>query len=170
MRSEKKSLTQEYLRRIDASPFFILTDYRGMKVGHFNELRKRLSAAGAEMHVIKNSVFLVAARESGLADLKGVLAGQMAAVTGQKDISVAAKVLKTFLAEFERPKLQFAYLGNQRLDKAALMTLADLPPMGVLRGRLAGVLQAPATQLVRLLQTPASHMARVLQARADKKE
>lgn len=168
MRPEKQSLTQEYRVRLDASPFFIVVNYRGLKVGPLTELRKRLNRAGAELHVVKNSVFRRAAMEAGVGDLGGVLDGQLAVVTGQRDISAAAKVIKTFAAEFERPKLRFGYLGQQRLEEAALLMLADLPSLEVLRGRVLGALNAPATQLVALLNTPASQMARVLKARADK--
>jgi large subunit ribosomal protein L10 len=167
MRPEKQSLTQEYLVRLNASPFFIVVNYRGLKVAPLTELRKRLNRAGAELHVVKNSVFRRAAMEAGVGDLGSVLDGQLAVVTGQRDISAAAKVIKTFAAEFERPKLRFGYLGQQRLEEAALLTLADLPSLEVLRGRVLGALNAPATQLVALLNTPASQMARVLKARAD---
>ena len=168
MRAEKKSLTQEYLVRLNASPFFLMVEYRGLSVAQFKELRTRLRKAGAEVHVVKNSVFRIAAKEASLADLTGVLAGQLAVVTGQRDVSAAAKVLRTFEAEFDKPKAQFGYLGNQRLDRDTIMTLAQLPSMEVLRGRFLGVLQAPASQLVRLLQTPASQLARVLQAQVEK--
>jgi large subunit ribosomal protein L10 len=96
------------------------------------------------------------------------LAGQLAVVTGQRDISAAAKALKTFQSEFDKPKLKFGYLNNQRLETPDLMMLADLPPIEVLRGKLLGLLQVPASQLVRLLNTPATQLARVLQARVDK--
>src|SRR3981081_2824441 len=99
MRPEKKNLTKEYLTRLNASPFFIVVNYRGLKVGHLTELRKRLNKAGAEVHIIKNSIFRIAAKEAGVGDLNGALAGQIAVVTGQRDISVAAKVVKTFGAE-----------------------------------------------------------------------
>lgn len=168
MRTEKTSLTQEYLTRLNASPFFVVVDYRGLNVGHFQELRRRLRQAGAEVHVVKNSIFRIAAQQAGVADLGGVLAGQLAVVTGQRDISVTAKVLKTFRAEFEKPKVQFGYLGNQRLEKTDLQALADLPPLDILRGKLLGLLQAPASQLVRLLNTPATQLTRVLQARVEK--
>lgn len=168
MRPEKKSLTNEYLARLNASPFFIVVDYKGLKVGQLTELRKRLNKAGAEVHVVKNSIFRLAAKEAGVADLNGALSGQLAVVTGQKDISTAAKVVKTFGAEFEKLKVQFGFLNNQRLEQAAVLTLADLPSVEVLRGQLLGVLIAPATKFVRLLNTPASQLARVLQARQEK--
>lgn len=167
MRAEKQILTQEYLARLNASPYFIVVNYTGLKVGHLTELRHRLGRAGAELHIIKNTLFRLAAREAGLADLDGTLAGQLAVVTGQKDISLAAKTIKTFGAEFDKPKLHFGYLHQQRLDRADLLALADLPSLEALRGKLLGLLQTPATQLVALLNTPATQLARVLQARVD---
>ncbi len=168
MRPEKQNLTKEYLARLNASPFFIVVNYKGLKVGHLTELRKRLTKAGAEIHIVKNSVFHLAAKEAGIPDFNGALAGQLAVVTGQRDISTAAKVVKTFGSEFDRLKVHFGYLNNQRLEQPAIMTLADLPSMEVLRGQLLGVLSAPASKLVRLLNTPASQMARILKARQDK--
>ena len=168
MRPEKQILTKEYQARLNASPFFIVVDYKGLKVSHLTELRKRLNKAGAEIHVVKNSIFRVAAKEAGVGDLKEALAGQLAVVTGQRDVSVAAKIVKTFGAEFDKLKIHFGYLNNQRLEQAELMLLADLPSMEVLRGKLLGVFNAPATKLAVLLNTPASQMARVLKAKAEK--
>ena len=168
MRAEKKNMTQEYLARLNASPFFILVNYKGLKVAHFSELRKRLTKAGAEVHVIKNSVFRLAAKEAGIGEFNGALAGQLAVVTGQRDISTAAKVVKTFGAEFDKLKVHFGYLNNQRLKQEEILTLADLPSLEVLRSKLLGLFNAPATKFVTLLNTPASQLARVLAARKDK--
>ena len=167
MRAEKQNISAEYLARLNASPYFIVVDYTGLKVGPITELRKRLGKAGAEMHVVKNSIFRIAAKEAGVADLGGSLAGQMAVVTGQRDVSSAAKVVKTFSSEFEKPKIKFGFLNNQRLETQDILTLADLPSIEVLRAKLLGLLNTPATSLVRLLNTPATQLARVLQAKAD---
>ena len=168
MRPEKQFISNEYIARLNSSPFFIVVDYTGLTVTHFNELRTRLRKGGAEAHVVKNSIFRIAAQEAGFADLSGALAGQLAVVTGQKDISAAAKTLKNFAAEFEKPKLKFAHLGNQRLEKADILALADLPSLEVLRGKLLGVLQAPAQKLVAMINTPGSQLARVIKAKSEK--
>src|SRR5437867_7458564 len=126
MRAEKQNISADYINRLNRSPFFIVVDYQGLKVGPITELRKRLNKAGSEVHVVKNSIFRIAAKEAGVADLAGALAGQLAVVTGQRDISAAAKALKTFHSEFEKPRLKFGYLNNQRLETAELMVLADL--------------------------------------------
>ena len=170
MRAEKKFLTSEYVARLNASPFFIVVGYQGMKVAHLSELRKRLTQVEAEIHVVKNTVFRVAAKEAGVADLDGSLAGQLAVVTGQKDISAAAKALKNFGAEFDQLKIKFGYLDNERLEEASLKTLADLPSMEVLRGMLLGVINAPATKLATVINTPAKQLAQVIKAKSEKAE
>jgi large subunit ribosomal protein L10 len=163
-------LTSEYVARLNASPFFIVVGYQGLKVSHLSELRKRLTQAGAEVHVVKNTVFAVAAKEAGIADIGGSLAGQVAVVTGKKDISAAAKVVKNFAAEFDKLKLKFGYLGNQRLDDASILALADLPSLDVLRAKLLGLFNAPATKLVTLINTPGTQLAQVIQAKSEKAE
>lgn len=171
MRAEKQAISSDYITRLNSSPFFIVVDYTGLRVGPMTELRKRLRSAGAEIHVVKNTIFRLAAKEAGVADIAGAnLAGQLAVVTGQRDVSAAAKVIKTFASEFEKPKLRFGFLNNQRLEPAAITVLADLPPLEVLRGKFLGLLNTPATRLAALLNTPASQLARVLQAKAEKGE
>ena len=46
MRPEKQLITKEYARRLNATPFFLVVDYKGLTVGQFTELRKRLSKTG----------------------------------------------------------------------------------------------------------------------------
>jgi large subunit ribosomal protein L10 len=168
MRAEKQRIGQEYIARLNTSPYFMVVDYRGLTVGHFAELRKRLNKAGSQIHVVKNSIFRIAVKEAGLADVGTSLVGQMAVVTGQRDVSVAAKVIKTFQSEFDRPKLKFGFLNNQRLETQDLMALADLPSLDVLRSKILGLLNAPATKLAAMINTPGSQLARVIKAKADK--
>jgi len=168
MRAEKKFISNEYVARLNASPFFIVVDYVGLTVGQFTELRKRLNGAGAEVHVVKNSIFRVAAKEAGVAELNGSLAGQLAVVTGKKDVSAAAKVVKTYQAEFEKPKIKFGYLNSKRLEVDDIKALADLPSIDVLRAKLLGLLKAPQSKLVAVINTPGSQLARIVKAYAEK--
>lgn len=168
MRAEKQNISAEYITRLNASPFFIVVDYQGLKVGPITELRKRLFKVGAEMHVVKNSIFRIAAKEAGVADLTGTLAGQLAVVTGRQDVSAAAKVLKTFSSEFEKPKLKFGYLNSQRMESQDIITLADLPSIEVLRAKLLGLINTPATSLARIINTPATQLAQVIKAKSEK--
>ncbi len=167
MRVEKQILTKEYIGRLNGSPFFIVVGYQGLKVEQLTTLRKSLNKTSAEVHVVKNSIFRIAAKEAGVADLNGALAGQIAVVTGQKDVSAAAKALKTFAADNDKLKIKFGYLNNNRMEPADIMTLADLPSIEVLRSKILGVINAPAQKLVTLINTPASQLARVIQAKSE---
>lgn len=173
MRPEKQALAQEYLARLNASPFVITVNYQGLNVAQFTELRRRLAERGSEAHVVKNTLFRLAVKEAGLPEFVGpTMTGQVACITGEKDISSSAKVVKDFRKEFkiEKPELLTGCLGDEVFDSDALDRLADLPPMDILRATLLGTLTAPAGNLVRLLNTPASQLARVLQARVDKEQ
>lgn len=168
MRAEKANIGQEYLSRLNSSPFFIVVDYTGLKVAPMTELRRRLHKASAEVHVVKNSIFRVAAKEAGIADLTGQISGQIAIVTGAKDVTSAAKVLKTFTAEFTKPKVKFGFLNNQRLEAADFSSLADLPSLEALRAKILGTINAPAQKLAAIINTPGSQLARVIKAKSEK--
>lgn len=170
MRAGKTNIGKEYLARLNSSPFFIVVDYTGLKVAPMTELRRRLHKASAEVHVVKNSIFRVAAKEAGIADLSGQLAGQLAIVTGQKDVTSAAKVLKTFGSEFDKPKVKFGFLNNQRLESADFSALADLPSLEELRAKILGIINAPAQKLAAIINTPGSQLARVIKAKSEKAE
>jgi large subunit ribosomal protein L10 len=102
------------------------------------------------------------------ADLAGDLKGQVAVVTGESEISAAAKIVKNFESEFEKPSIKFGYMGATRLEAAEVKVIADLPPLETLRGKILGVLQAPAQKLAVLLNTPASQLAQVIKAKSEK--
>jgi len=167
MREEKKQISADYLERLQSSPYFIVVDYNGLKVDQFAELRSRLSGAGAEVHVVKNSIFKIAAAESGIEDLGTPLRGQVAVVTGEQEISGAAKVLKNFAGEFEKPEVHFGFMGSERLDADGVRRIADLPPLDVLRAKLVGLIQTPARQIATILQTPARQLAQVIKAKSE---
>ena len=53
MRPEKAFIVEDLLSRLQASPFLIITDYHGLKVDQFSDLRTRLAGAGAKYTVVK---------------------------------------------------------------------------------------------------------------------
>lgn len=167
MRPEKITIVADINAKLKGSAFLLIADYGGMKVKHFEELRKRLGDAGAKCSVVKNTFLKIAAKELGMPELNGNLSGQTAMITGESDIAAAAKVLKAFVAEFEKPLVKVGILDNAVLDAAQIKALADLPPKDVLRATLLGVLQAPASKLVRTLNEPGASLARLLKARAE---
>lgn len=166
MHPDKASIIANLNQRLNASPFLFITDYTGLKVDQFGELRNRLHGVGAKCQVVKNTMLRIAAKEAGLPDL-GELKGQTAIITGEKDVAAAAKILKNFTAEFKKPTVKAGVVDKLVVSTEQIAAIADLPAREVLLATLLGVLNAPASKLVRLLNEPASQLARVLQAKAD---
>jgi large subunit ribosomal protein L10 len=167
MRPEKTTIVAELQGKLNAAPFIFVADYTGLKVKQFSELRDRLFNVGARCHVVKNTFLRIAAKDAGLPEL-GELHGQTAIIVGDKDVAAAAKVVKTFASEFQKPALKVGVIDRAVVSAAQLQMIADLPSREVLLAQFLGLLNQPATMLVRILNEPASALARVLKAKADK--
>ena len=156
MKAEKSLVIEDLLKRVNASPFLFVVDYTGLTVEKFAELRKRLRACNAEIHVYKNNLVKKASEKAGYpGEIGPHLTGQSAYVTGAKDVYAAAKILKNFTAEFAKPVMKVGVLDGNLLDAASIKILADLPSREVLLSQLLGMLQAPASALARVLQAKA---------------
>ncbi|MDE1170595.1 MAG: 50S ribosomal protein L10 [Verrucomicrobium sp.] len=168
MRTEKQFIVDELKTKVDATPYLIVTDYTGLKVSQFSDLRGRLRQAGAECRVVKNTFLTRVLKDAGVTGLEGALKGQTAIVFGDGDVAGAAKLIKNFSAEFKLPAIKAGILDRNVLDAKQILALADLPSREVLLAQLLALLQTPATQLARVLNTPAQQLAQVLKAHADK--
>ena len=167
MRPEKATIVDDLSARLNQSPFLIVTEYTGMNVLQFSELRSRLAGAGAQCRVVKNTFLRRAAAGIGYPDLAETLSGQTAIVTGESDVCAAAKVLKVFGAEFQKLAIKAGVLDKAIISKEQIQALADLPPKAVLQSQLLGVLKSPLQKLVVLLNEPGASLARLLKARLD---
>ena len=168
MRPEKTSIVADLKEKLSQSPFVLVADYQRMNVNHFADLRNRLAASGAEVHVVKNSFLRRAISESGLPDVADQLKGQTAVVTGNKDAAPIAKVLKSFGTEFKLAAVKIGIVDKSVLSTEQIDQLAELPPREVLLAQLLGLLLSPATKLARLLNEPGAALARLLSAKAQK--
>jgi large subunit ribosomal protein L10 len=170
MRPEKANIVADLSEELKESSFVLVADYQHMKVDDFSELRKRLTGAGAEIHVVKNSFLKRAMADSGFPAGDGKLTGQTAVVTGKKDVASVAKAFKTFVTEFKKAMLKLGFIDRAAVSTVELEALADLPPGDILRAQLLGLLLSPATKLVRILTEPGSSLARLLSAKASQGE
>jgi len=167
MRPEKQTIVDDIAARLNASPFLIVTEFTGMNVSQFSDLRNRLAGVGAQCKVVKNTFLRRAAAGVGFPDLGESLTGQTAIVVGENDISAAAKVIKIFSTEFKKPDVKAGVLDQAFLSKEQVQALADLPAKEVLQAQLLGVLKSPLQKLVSVLNEPGASLARLLKAKLD---
>lgn len=169
MRPEKSAIAEEIKTKLASSPFVILTDFTGLTVTGFTELRGRLAKKNARALVVKNSLVRLTLKNLELPELDSVaLSGPTAIVYGDKDVAGAANVLKTFSKEFKKPRVKGGILDKAVLSAADIDAIAELPTKEVLQAQLLGLLNAPATKFVRLMNTPAQMFVQVIKAKSEK--
>jgi large subunit ribosomal protein L10 len=169
MRPEKESIIGEVRKNMDDSVFVIVADYQGLTVAKTDMLRQRLLKADARIQVVKNRIIGHVAAEKGLGAMRDHLSGPTAMVYGKGDVSQAAKILKEFVKEHERPVVKVGALEGVVLTAADVEQLASLPSRETLLGMVVGTIAAPMSQLVGVFQQKVSSLLYVLQAAADKK-
>jgi large subunit ribosomal protein L10 len=77
-------------------------------------------------------------------------------------------VLYDFNKTQEKLQLKVGVLDGKLLKQADIKALASLPSLNLLRGKIIGLLQAPASRMVGVLAAPGGQIARVMKAKADK--
>jgi large subunit ribosomal protein L10 len=117
--------------------------------------------------VTKNRLVRRALEGTPFAALAPLFTGPTA-IAFSRDPVAAAKAAVEYANRNTKLTIVGGGLSGQTLDPAAVRALATLPSLDELRGRIIGLLNAPATKLAVLLQTPAGQVARVLAAYAEK--
>ena len=84
------------------------------------------------------------------------------------DPALTAKALTEATKGKDFVKVKGGFMSGQALNAAQVKSLAEMPPLPVMRAQLLGVLQAPAGKLVRTIAEPARGLAAVIKAFADK--
>lgn len=169
-REQKKVAVSELNDKFSRATSVFVADYRGLGVLEVRELQSQLRSAtegDAEYHVVKNSVLRLACEGSDVSVLKEHFVGPSAVAISYGDPASLAKVLVNFSKDKDVFEIKGGMLDGRSLDDREVAKLATLPTLLELRGKLAGLLQAPAGKLARLLKEPGGQLARVVAARKD---
>jgi large subunit ribosomal protein L10 len=145
----------------------VVAHYSGLSVAEMNDLRTRMRDAGASFKVAKNRLAKRALEGTPVAGISDLFSGPTG--IGYSDDPVSApKVLVAFAKENENLVILGGAAVGSILDLEGVKTLAALPSLDELRGKIVGLIQAPATKIAGVLQAPAGQLARVLSAYANK--
>lgn len=165
MRPEKKYLVEEVSTHLNKSDYVYLANYDRITVEETAELRASLAEHDAEFHVVKNTIFGIAAGEKELPDVSDHLSGPTAIIVGGSNPSGVAKVLSKFFKDKEKVDVKVGIFNDKTLTKEQVEVLAKLPGLEALRSQLLGLLSQPGTGLVRVLNAVPQSVVNVLQAK-----
>ena len=167
-KERKNELIQEYIKWAGQSQAMYLTEYRGLSMKQIDDLRSRVRAVGGEFHIVKNTLSKVAFEEAGLEAPDRLLVGSTAVLFAFNSAPDTAKVLTEVARGSEFVKIKGGYLEKRLISAKDIVSLAELPPLPVMRAQLLGTILAPASKLVRTLAEPARQVAAVIKAYAEK--
>jgi large subunit ribosomal protein L10 len=169
-RAEKTDNVQSLEQDLGRATVTVLAEYRGLTVTQMNRLRRAVREADGRFRVAKNTLAKRAASAGRHEKMTPLLRGPVALLMGFKDPVTVAKLAVKFAEELPKLEIKGAVLDGALLPAAEVKGLATLPSREVLLAQLLGLLQAPATQLVRTLNEPAASLARLVKALGDRAE
>ena len=143
------------------SEIVVVTHYSGLTVADMTDLRGRMREAGASFKVTKNRLTRLALQGTKFEDLSDLMSGPTA-LAYSTDPVAAAKIAVNYSKDNEKLVILGGVFNGQSLDVDGVNTLAKLPSLDELRGKLVGMIQTPATRIAGVLQAPAGQVARVI--------
>ena len=166
-RTEKREFVASLGQVFAETSMVVVTRNNGMTVAEVSELRRRMRASGSTFKVAKNRLAVLALDGTRFDGIASLLKGPTALAWNLDPVAVA-KVAVDYAKTNERFVVIGGALGTQMLNADGIKALADLPSLDVLRARLVGMIQTPATRIAGILQAPAGQLARVFGAYANK--
>jgi len=164
-RSKKEALVAELHQDFEDNNLIVLTHQAGLTVAEVTDLRGKMREAGCKFKVTKNRLAKIALKETKFEALEDAFTGPTA-IAVSKDPVAAAKIAVEYANENDKLTIVGGALDADMLDADAIKALAKLPSLDSLRGKIVGLLQAPATKIAGVLQAPAGQLARVVGAYA----
>lgn len=166
-RTQKAEVVKDLNGLFAGAGSVVVAHYTGMTVAQMSELRSRMRAAGATFKVAKNRL-VVRALQGTVAESIAHLFKGPTGIAISNDPIAASKVAVAYAKENEKLVILGGVVGTTALDVAGVKALAELPSLDELRGKIVGLLQAPATKIAGVLQAPAGQLARVISAYSTK--
>jgi len=165
-RSGKQELVSSLHNTFLAAGLVVVTQQHGLTVKEVTDLRRRMRDAGAGFKVTKNRLARLALAGTEYEPLGSLFKGPTA-IAFSHDPVAAAKVAVAFAKANDKLTIIGGAMPGTVFDPAGIAALATLPSLDELRGKIVGLLLAPATKIAGVLQAPAGQLARVVQAYAD---
>jgi len=165
-RAQKQRVVENLAQDLTGTACVVVTHQSGLSVADVTALRRQVRDAGASFRVTKNRLAKRALTGTPFETLSPLFTGPTA-IAFSTDPVAAAKVIVGYANRNDKLRIVGGGLAGRQIDADEVRELASLPSLDELRGKLIGLLQAPAARLARVLQAPAGQVARVLAAHAE---
>ena len=165
-RSEKKDFVSKLKDELSNSTSVIVAEYSGLTVSESESLRKEMRDNGAKFKVTKNRLTKLAIADTQFRDISDLFKGPTA-VAYSTDPVAPAKVAVSFEKKFDKFRVIGGGYNGEKIDKERINFLAKLPSLDELRGKLIGLISAPAQKIASITIEPGAQIARLLSTKSS---
>ena len=160
-RNEKTDLVNNLHDTFDNAASVVIVHCIGLTVEESTNLRTKMRNQNCNFKVTKNRIARIALKDTKYQHMDSMFKGPTA-IGSSNDPVMAAKILVDYAKENEKLVIIGGGLEDKALTKIDVEALAKLPSLNDLRGKLVGLLQAPASKILRLSVEPASQVLRTI--------
>jgi large subunit ribosomal protein L10 len=168
-RAEKRELVTDLNQAFKGAGSVVVAHYAGITVAQMNDLRVKMRTAGGTVKVAKNRLARIALQGTESEGIIDLFKGQTL-IAYSEDPVAAPKVASDFAKGNDKLIILGGAMGPTTLNADGVKALATLPSLDELRGKLVGLIAAPATRIAQIVNAPAASVARVIGAYARKDE
>ena len=165
-RSEKKDFVQKLKDEISSSTSVIVAHYSGLSVNESEQLRSEMRNNGAKFKVTKNRLTKIALEQTQFKDIADLFTGPTA-IAYSDDPIAPAKVAVSFEKKLEKFKIIGGGYNGEKIDLDKINFLASLPSMDELRGKIVGLISAPAQKIASIVKEPSGQLVRLISAKSE---
>ena len=169
-REDKAAAISELTEQIGKASNAFLIDFKGITVPQVTELRKQVRQTNSGYVVVKNTLALIALKDSPIINMKEQFTGPTAIAFNATDAVVLAKALTKFAKDVPAVSFKGALLNGQVVPASEIQNIANLPSREELVAKLLYLLLSPIRGLVTVLQANIRNLAVVLDQVAKQKE
>lgn len=168
-KAEKRELVSTMNEVFKEANVVVVAHYAGLTVAELTALRGKARQVGVSVKVAKNRLVKLALQGTDSDHIADLFTGPTL-VAYSDDPVAAPKVATDFAKTNDKLVILGGAMGKTNLDPNGVKALASLPSLDELRGKLIGLIQAPATKIATVVSAPAAQLARVFGAYAKKDE
>ena len=161
-KNEKQQLIEELQKEIGGATNAFLVEFKGITVPQVTELRKQVRESGSGYVVVKNTLALIALKDSPLVELREQFSGPTAVAYNKTDAVALAKALTRFAKDVPALTFKGAMLDGKLVPANQIDTIANMPSRKELVSKLLFLLQSPIRNLVTVLSANQRNLAVVL--------
>jgi large subunit ribosomal protein L10 len=166
-RAQKEAVVESLGQIFADSGVVVVAHYAGLTVAHMSDLRNRMREAGGGVRVAKNRLARIALEGKPNQGMAQYLKGQTVLAYSEDPVT-AAKVAKAYAKDNSKFEIIGGAMGETVLDVSGVEAVAAMPSREELLSSIAGMLMAPAGNIVSAITAPAANMAAIAQTLAER--